>query len=317
MNADALVNGEADAQANALFRAVEAVAQKKPVDIFPLGRSGGYTQALRRIVRFSDNTTAFLKAATSDDTARWIGAERKIYEALNGASFLPAFFGAGETRIISGNGETEAVRPFLLLEDLSGSAWPPPWTNQKVKAVLNALAHVRAAASNAPAGLPSVEDELAGFASWHLVALDPAPLLSLGLCGEKWLNHALPHLIAAQDLAPLAGNDLLHLDVRSDNLCFRAETGDAVLVDWNWAARGNGTLDIAGWLPSLHNEGGPAPETVSQEAGIFAAILSGYWAYRAGLPPPSGATGVREVQKAQLTTALPWAARSLGLVPPY
>ena len=115
MNADALVNGEADAQVNALFRAVEAVAQKKPVAIVPLGRSGGYTQALRRIVRFSDNTTAFLKAATSDDTARWIGAERKIYEALNGASFLPAFFGGGRNphnKRKRRNGRTASVSAF-------------------------------------------------------------------------------------------------------------------------------------------------------------------------------------------------------------
>ena len=303
----------AEAAANTvLLRAIETVMGKKPLELVPLLNAGGYTQALRRIVHFSDNTTAFVKAATNDNTTQWIRTERTVYEALNGASFLPAFFGAGETEP-EGNGES---RPFLLLEDLSGCAWPPPWTPQNVDAVQNALAAACASVSRAPADLPRAEDELAGFASWHLVAGDPAPFLSLGLCGEKWLDAALPDLIAAQNAAPLAGNDLLHLDVRSDNLCFRVGSGKAVLVDWNWACIGNKTLDIAGWLPSLCHEGGPLPETVSPEAGVFAAILSGFWAYRAGTPAPPAAPRVRIIQRKQLEVALPWAARVLGLPPP-
>lgn len=295
-----------------LSREIARVMGKTPVSFAPLLHAGGYTQAVRRIVHFSDNTTAFVKVAVSDDTAQWLRTERKMYEALEGASFLPTFLGAGEN---DGN-----TCPFLLLEDLSACQWPAarsmtPWSSGKVQAVLDALALVRAEAGRAPVDLPRVENELAGFASWHLVAENPAPLLSLGLCSEKWLNDALPALIDSQNAAPIAGNDLLHLDVRSDNLCFRPD-GRAVLVDWNWACLGNGTLDIAGWLPSLHSEGGPAPEAVCPEAGVFAALLAGFWALRAGLPPPPGAARVRVVQKQQLATTLPWAARVLGLPPP-
>ena len=65
--------------------------------------------------------------------------------------------------------------------------------------------------------------------------------------------------MAAEAEAVLDGTDLLHLDVRSDNLCFVGSR--AVLVDWNWACRGNGLVDLAGWVPSLHAEGGPLPES--------------------------------------------------------
>jgi Ser/Thr protein kinase RdoA (MazF antagonist) len=128
-----------------------------------------------------------------------------------------------------------------------------------------------------------------------------------------WLEAALPDLLAAEGAAVLDGPDLLHADVRSDNLCFQGSR--AILVDWNWACRGNGRFDIAAWLPSLYAEGGPAPETILPDEPELAALLSGFWAAQAGLPPPPDASGVREVQLLQLRTALPWAARALSLPP--
>lgn len=45
----------------------------------------------------------------------------------------------------------------------------------------------------------------------------------------------------------------------------------------------------------------------------LAAMLAGVWAATAGLPPPPTAPNVRAAQLTQLRTALPWAARELGL----
>ena len=86
-------------------------------------------------------------------------------------------------------------------------------------------------------------------------------------------------------------------------------------VYWNWACYGNGLVDIAGWLPSLHHEGGPAPETILPDQPELAAILAGYWASKAGLPPHDfDTTGrIRSVQKLQLSVAFPWAVCALGL----
>jgi thiamine kinase-like enzyme len=111
----------------------------------------------------------------------------------------------------------------------------------------------------------------------------------------------------------LRGESLTHTDVRSDNLCFVGER--VVLVDWNWTRRGHPSADLAFWLPSLETEGGPPPETILPDSGSFAAVLSGYFASRAGCPIIPDAPLVRKVQLEQLLSALPWAVRALGLPP--
>jgi len=83
----------------------------------------------------------------------------------------------------------------------------------------------------------------------------------------------------------------------------------------NLACTGNGAFDVVCWLPSLHLEGGLAPWEVLPDAGDLAAVIAGFFASRAGLPPPSGAPTVREFQRAQ--ACLPWAARELGLPAPF
>ena len=56
-------------------------------------------------------------------------------------------------------------------------------------------------------------------------------------------------------------------------------------------------------------------EEILPGAGPLAAVISGYFAQRAGLPKIPTAPRVRQVQRKQLGTALPWAARALGLPP--
>ena len=151
---------------------------------------------------------------------------------------------------------------------------------------------------------------------WREVERDPEPFLSLGLCSRSWLSTHLPALCDAAERAPFEGNDLLHLDVRSDNIALR--DGRALLVDWNWACAGNALVDLAAWVPSLHVEGGPAPEEVVDGDGVpeLAASLAGFFAARAGLRPPATAPRVRVVQREQLSVALPWACRALELPEP-
>ena len=103
--------------------------------------------------------------------------------------------------------------------------------------------------------------------------------------------------------------------MRSDNLCIR--DGRAVLIDWNFACLGNPAADVAAWLPSLHAEGGPAPDEILPEgAAELAALLAGYFCARAGLPSIPQAPHARPLQLAQSRTSLPWAARLLDLPPP-
>jgi hypothetical protein len=226
---------------------------------------------------------------------------------LQRADYLPAYYGAGEVG-------TQTAYPFLVMEDLSSAYWPPPWSPAGVQAVLGTLDRLHSYSGPLLADVPPVEAVIADDPVWREVAADPEPFLALGLCSRTWLLDALPTLATAADAAPFTGDALLHLDTRSDNICFRAD-GRAVLVDWNWACRGNPVVDIAGWAPSLCAEGGPEPEAHLPNEPEFAAWFSGYWAAKAGLPPHPDAPRVREVQRRQLAVALPWAARALGLPP--
>jgi hypothetical protein len=260
--------------------------------------AGGYTLALRRVVTLADGRTAFVKSAVDELTRGWLEAEQRIYAAVSGP-FMPQVLAAAPG--------------VLVLEDLSDAHWPPPWRDGDVQAVVDALAALHAVPP--PPGLPHPQeaDDLMG--GWPAVAADPEPFLSLGLASRDWLEASLPALLDAAARADLDGDSLVHLDIRSDNLCLR--DGRCLIVDWNWAARGNPQLDLAFWLPSLRLEGGPEPEAAGGGIGPeLAALCAGFFACRAGLPEPSAAHNLRAVQRAQLEVALPWAARALGLSRP-
>jgi hypothetical protein len=124
----------------------------------------------------------------------------------------------------------------------------------------------------------------------------------------------LPLLIAADKSAPLAGSELVHMDVRSDNICFIGDR--TILVDWNWACVGNGVFDLILWLPSLRLEGGPDPQSIVSGEADLVALMTGYFAYRAPLPPPHPNSKVRDLQLEQLKVSLPWCANVLGLPRP-
>lgn len=287
--------------------AVARATGKRVLACLPLTKTGGFTRALRAVATFADGSTAFVKAATEGDTARWIRREIVVYETLGERPFLPRYHGSVN--------RAESDLPVLVLEDLTKAHWGPPWRDGDVEKVLEVLAAVRPCKTLFADGfLPSQDAERPSLASWHKVAANPEAFLSLGFCTRQWLDGALPILLHADETALLDGDDLVHQDVRSDNLCFTND-GRAVLVDWNWSCYGNGLVDIAGWLPSLHREGGPAPETILPNQPELAAILAGYWAANAGLPRHDfDTTGrIRAIQKAQLTTALPWAIRALKL----
>jgi aminoglycoside phosphotransferase (APT) family kinase protein len=263
--------------------------------------SGGYGRVTAHWrVRLADERAVFVKQALTEEAREWLRKERHVYESVRG-SFMPVFHGFHDDR-----------GTVLVLEDLSTAEWPPPWSKRRVEAVLAALTELRA--TPPPDGIASLEAQRASITGWQAVAADPEPLLATALCSRAWLDEALPALLEAAATAELGGDELIHFDVRSDNLCFVDER--AVLVDWNLAARGNGDFDVAFWLPSLRLEGGPEPWEVSPDAGSLAAVVAGFFAARAGLPPPSGAPTVREFQRAQAAVALPWAARELGLARP-
>lgn len=259
---------------------------------------GGYTPTARYAVA-SGLRTGFVKIATTEMTAWQINREIAAYAGISGR-FVPRVLGA----------DPDPTCPILAIEDLSAATWPPPWSASILDAVLAAIAEMHAAPSTLRHGA-LLENREAG---WPTVAADPAAFLSLGLVDPAWLDRALPALIAAEAACPQAGDALTHLDLRSDNLCLTAE--GVKIVDWAEACRSSPELDLGFFLPSLACERGPDPEAILPGRPDVAALVSGFFAARAGQPDVPMAPFVRRVQREQLSTALPWAIRALGLEPP-
>jgi hypothetical protein len=253
----------------------------------------------RYSVLLADGRRVFVKAAGGELTAAWLRREYEVYANLRGP-FIPRLEAF----------DNDPLYPLLVLEDLSDADWEVSWNADRVASVRSALEEL--AASEAPPNTQPVRQAFPRlFGRWRVVEEDPEPFLSTGIRSRRWLEQALPTLAAAADSVRADGDDTLHLDVRSDNLCFR--DGVAVLVDWNWCATGNADLDIAAWLPSLANEGGPSPWEILPAAGDYAAFLAGFWAAAVGLPPPPTAPTVREAQRRQLDVALAWCEHEFGL----
>jgi Phosphotransferase enzyme family len=256
----------------------------------------------RYIVSLPSGGTAFAKVAAFDYTADWLRMEHAIYEALEGLPYLPHLLGWHD------DGEC----PVLVIEDLSEALWPPPWDDDTIGAVLASLDELHA--TPPPSGIEPVESVLDDIREgWNDVRANPEPIIRSGLCSERWLLENLDVLERAADAAIIEGDALVHVDVRSDNLCLR--DGRAILVDWNWASRGDPEFDLAVWLPSLFTEGGPEPWSLLAETENLASLLAGFYVAHCVRPAIPQAPHVRELQRRNAEAALAWAAHSLRLAP--
>jgi len=281
-----------------MLEGVEELIGSRPVDW--KRATGGYSAAERWTLELENGLRVFAKLAPTDDLAWRLRDEQRNMVAID-ADFRCDVLGW-----------RDGDRPMLVLEDLSGAHWPPPWEPGEIERVLHTLERVWS--TPPPDHLQDTARFIEMFSGWERVAEDRGPFLTLGMASADWLDACLPALIDAERAANLAGTELLHLDVRSDNLCIDGDR--VVLVDWNWASRGPRDLDLACWLPALRLEGGPLPEEIGLGLGAYAAGISGFFAANAALPAPVSAPTVRRFQARQLRMSLPWACRELGLPPP-
>jgi thiamine kinase-like enzyme len=268
----------------------------EPLDWTP--RAGGYSTAERYTVTLDDGRRVFVKTAEAEHMAAWLRREHEVYESLQGR-FIPRLIGFDD----------HGGRPLLVIEDLSHADWTPRWTSDRVALVRASLDELHACPAP-PNTHPVGETYATWFDRWRIVETDPEPFLSLGLRSRAWLAERLPALIDAADAAPVDGDAVTHLDVRSDNLC--TLEGRAIFVDWNFVSFAAPELDLAAWACSLALEGGPPPWTLLPDSPGFAAFISGIFAAVAGLPPPETAPSVREFQARQLGVALDWLDHDLS-----
>lgn len=259
-------------------------------------RTGGFSSAGIWKVHVGSERH-FVKVATTEDTATFLRDEAWVLAEVD-ANCMPevvAFIDA-------------EPMPILVLEDLSHGEWPPPWTAEQIDKTFDTLASLR---STGASSLDAANRHVTAEDHWAVIADNLDAAAALGIASHDWLSEAIPVLADAAGNAVLSGDDVVHMDVRSDNLCFADRT---VLVDWNWTSAGNGEVDVVAWLPTLHLEGGPPPWELATGLTDIAAALAGFFLDHATKPRnPEVREDIRSFQRDQGQVLLEWVARDLDM----
>ncbi len=207
-------------------------------------QQGGFSPGVAARLRTFSGQRAFLKAVGPEpnpDSVRLHRREQRIASALPAEALAPRLLWSFD----GGEGDWVA----LVYEDIDG--WQPhvPWRADELDRVLVALGKLSAALTPSPvpaaiAGL--IADEGLFRARWWGRMLDaPPPAL------DPWAARHLPELALLETAAgeAAAGETLLHLDLRADNLLLTPER--VVVVDWPHARIGAAWVDIIAIAPSM------------------------------------------------------------------
>jgi Phosphotransferase enzyme family len=261
----------------------------------------GHTHAEKWLVELADGRRAFVKAGTGL-AGDQLGREASILTSV-AAPYMP--------RLLEASAAAEWT--VLVLEDLSDAQWPPPYVDQGAT-LLEAVMQV-GATSPAP-GLPSRPAGRPFGTYRHRIAVDPRPVLALGVISAAWLEEAQPVLDAAESAARLAGEDFLHDDVWAGNVCY-AKRG-AVLIDWASTSIGDRRIDLAYALLSIRGTSAVPPPIEFPDEPAYAALLAGANAFQAAQPVDRSirhGSILRAGWLHDLEYALDWATELLALPP--
>ncbi|GAB7192868.1 hypothetical protein NUM3379_35770 [Kineococcus sp. NUM-3379] len=290
--------------------AVEAVLGA-PV-VAAVSQPGGFSPGTADRVRTADGRRAFVKAVSSGLNPHTPDMHRRevhVTGALPLALPVPRLLGSYD----------DGTWVALVLEDVEGRHPHTPWHADEVGHVLAALEALAAEPLPASlADLPRAGTALAeDLGNWDAVAADPPADL------DPWAAAHLAELreLGVRAAAAVAGDALVHCDVRADNLLVRPD-GGVVVVDWPWACRGAAWLDTLMLLVNVNLHGGhdveallPRGATVRAEPAEVTAVLAGlagYFVHTSRLPAPPGLPTVREFQRAQGEALLPWVRERVG-----
>jgi len=246
----------------------------------------GHTHAAKWIV-----PGAFVKAGGESSAHAQVAREARVLEALGDAPFVPRVHGF----------EHEGDWAVLVLEDLGGGDWPPPYPDRG-EGLFAALAAV--ARTPPPAFLPRHEPGRPEGTYWSRLSSDA------GLVPPGWLDA----LAEAESAATLDGEQLVHGDLWEGNACY-APRG-VVLVDWADAFVGDARLDLA-WAVVTVRAGLVEPAAVDfPSAAAYAALVAGANAWSLLHPPDvPDVERLTAVHRRQFAAAVGWVSELLGLPP--
>jgi hypothetical protein len=270
----------------------------------------GFTPGVAAALDLADGTRRFVKAISPEPNPDSPQYHRQEI-VVNG--WLPA--DAPVPRLLWTHDDGTWV--VLLFEHVDATNPAQPWQDHDLDLALEALAGLHALTTPAPAAAPDVVDAFADdFTGWRrLAAAPPAGL-------DGWSAAHLDRLgeLEAEWESAIAGDTLIHCDVRADNLLIGH--GRAWIVDWPWACRGAGWFDVVGMAPSVAMSGGPPPwETVARYPGalpdrqaltVAVAALAGFFTEHSLRPEEPGLPTVRAFQAAQAEQTRRWLDHLVG-----
>ena len=280
-------------------------------------RPGGFSPGLAAVVETAAGDRAFVKAAGPEPNPASPLFHRR--EALVAAA-LPADAPVAHLQWSWDTGEDGWV--VLAFDVVDGRQPEIPWAPNEVELVLGALDRLSAALTPSPvseAVVGRIETWGVLDGSWWLRTRMFPPD---GLDG--WSARHLPALVELERAVPAAaaGETLLHLDLRADNIL--SGPAGVTVVDWPHARLGATWVDRAFLSPSLAMQGGPQPERTMARSGVgpppddaaltaVVAAIAGFFTWQALAPPLPGLPTLRRFQAAQGAIARSWLARRTGL----
>lgn len=293
----------------ALQRTIEAMVGARVVG--SVSGTGGYSPSLASRCDLDDGRRVFVKAVSAEQNPETPGMLRREIDVTR---YLSADVPAPSLLDAFDDGEWIAA----VFEYVDGRAPMQPWRDDELRAVCSAALRLGQASvgDELRALLPTAEDRLAPmFDNWEILAASPADGL------DPWAAAHLDVLVALESgwRDAVAGDSLLHNDVRSDNTLIEP-SGRVVFVDWPHACIGASWLDLVCMVPSVVLEGG-RPEDVFRLADAVVddravdamlATLLGYFVERGARPDPPGLPTVRAFQRAQAEVTLDWLRTRLG-----
>jgi hypothetical protein len=268
---------------------------------------GGFSPGVAARLLCADGTRAFVKAVSAEVNAESPNMHRreaKITAALPEVAPAPRLLASYD----------DGTWVALLLRDVEGRHPHLPWRSDELRRVVAAVDELFADLTPCPVpDVRTVDDDWRDeFAGWRRAAAAGPPE---GL--DAWCGRNLDRLadLESRWVDAAAGDTLLHLDLRADNMIVSPDR--VWIVDWPWAARGAPAFDLVGFAPSVAMQGGPEPaallamsafgRTADPDAvTVLVATVAGYFHLHSLLPPPPGLPTVRDFQRAQGEVALRW-----------
>ena len=277
---------------------------------------GGFSPGVAARLRTADGRRVFVKAAGPEPNPLTPTAHRQEARV---AAALPEE--APVPRLLWSHDEGEGGWIVLVFEDVEGRNPAVPWRAEELDKTFEALVALSELLTPSPLPPDTVgaagEWSVVSGAYWRRLQEDqPARL-------DAWSTRHLDRLADLEAEAPsaVAGDALLHLDVRADNLLLTPER--VLVVDWPHARVGASWVDMVFFAPSVAMQGGPPPEELlarhpharraSAEAlTAVGAAIAGFFTREGLQPAPPGLPTLRAFQAAQGDVVRGWLARRTG-----